>query len=63
MLIFLHNTEVQQVKQILLMEPENLNMKEVMEFRRHAVEESLRIISVDELKAPTDELFPYTDHP
>jgi hypothetical protein len=62
-LIFLHNTEVQQIKQILLMEHENLNLKEVMESRRHAVEESLRIISVDELKALTDELFPYADHP
>ena len=30
---------------------------------RYAVEESLRIISVDELKALTDELFPYADHP
>lgn len=45
------------------MEHENLNLKEVMESRRHAVEESLRIISVDELKALTDELFPYADHP
>ncbi len=45
------------------MEHENLNLKEVMESRRHAVEESLRIISVDELKALTDKLFPYADHP
>ena len=45
------------------MEHENLNLKEVMESRHHAVEESLRIISVDELKALTDELFPYADHP
>jgi hypothetical protein len=38
------------------MEPENLNIKEVMESRRHAVEESLRVITVDEMKALTDEL-------
>jgi hypothetical protein len=45
------------------MEPENLNINEIMESRRHAVEESLRIISVDELKGLSDELFPYADHP
>jgi len=60
---FQHNTEVQQIKHTLLMEHENLNLEEIMESRRHAVEELLRIISVDELKALTDELFPYADHP
>jgi hypothetical protein len=45
------------------MEIENLNIKEIMEARRHAVEESLRPISVAELKALTDELFPDADHP
>ena len=45
------------------MEHENLNIKEVIESRRQAVKESLRIIGVDELKALTGELFPYTEHP
>lgn len=45
------------------MEPENLNIKEIMESRRHAVEQSLHTISGAELKALADELFPYLDHP
>jgi hypothetical protein len=45
------------------MEHENLNIKEVMESRRHAVEESLNTISSAELKALTDELFPDVTHP
>jgi hypothetical protein len=49
--------------QIKLMEIENLNLEEIMEARRQAVEKSLRTISVAELKALTDELFPYIDHP
>jgi hypothetical protein len=46
-----------------VMQNEGLNIKEVMESRRHAVEESLNTISVADLKALTDELFPYADHP
>jgi hypothetical protein len=45
------------------METENLTIKEVMDSRRHAVEQSLNTISSAELKALTDELFPYADHP
>ena len=45
------------------MEQESFNFKEIMETRRHEVSESLRTISVAELKALTDELFPYVDHP
>lgn len=45
------------------MEHENLNIKEVMESRRRAVEESLHTISAEELRALTDELFPFADHP
>src|SRR4029450_7015980 len=48
---------------VTLMEIENLNIEEIMVIRRHAVEESLRTISVAELKALTDELFPDVDHP
>jgi hypothetical protein len=45
------------------MKAENFNIEEIMESRRHAVEKSLRVISVAELKALTDEIFPYVDHP
>jgi hypothetical protein len=45
------------------MQGEELNIKEVLEARRQAVEESLRSIEAAELKALTDELFPWGDHP
>ena len=45
------------------MEQESFNFEEIMKTRRHAVSASLRTISVAELKALTDELFPYVDHP
>ena len=45
------------------MERENLNIKEIMESRRYAVEQSLHPISGAELKALGDEIFPYADHP
>jgi hypothetical protein len=45
------------------MERESLNIEEIMRMRRHAVEESLRTISVAELNALTDEVFRYADHP
>lgn len=45
------------------MQDEVTDIEEVMESRRHAVEESLHTISAAELKALTDELFPYVDHP
>jgi hypothetical protein len=41
------------------MEHEYLNFNEITESRRHTVDESLHTISVAELKALTDELFPY----
>ena len=45
------------------MEAEHFNIEEIMESRRHAVAETLRPISVAELCALTDELFPSVDHP
>jgi hypothetical protein len=45
------------------MQPQNLNIEEIMESRRHAVEESLNTIGVSELEALTGELFPHGDHP
>ena len=45
------------------MESETLDIKEIMESRRHAVERSLKTITVAELKALADEVFPYADDP
>ena len=45
------------------MEHEDLNIKETLESRRPAVEESLRTISVAELNALSEELFRHVDHP
>ena len=45
------------------MQPEILDFKQISGARRLAVEESLQTISAAELKALTDELFPYSDHP
>ena len=45
------------------MENENLNIKAIMESRRHTIEQSLRTIGVPELKALTDDLFLYIDDP
>jgi len=45
------------------MQDEQLNIKEVIESRRHAVEESLHTISAADVKALTDELFPDVNHP
>ena len=45
------------------MQNEELDIKVAMESQHHAVEESLDAISAAELKALTDELFPYFDHP
>ena len=45
------------------MQNEESDIKEIMECRRRAVKESLQPISVAELGALTDELFPSADHP
>jgi hypothetical protein len=45
------------------MQNEVLNIQELMESRRHAVEDTLHTISAEELRALTEELFPYLDHP
>ena len=45
------------------MENENLNIKAIMESRRRSIEQSLRPISVAELKDFTDALFQYMDDP
>lgn len=45
------------------MQAENLNINDLMASRRHAVEETLSTISVEELRALTEDLFPSVDHP
>jgi hypothetical protein len=45
------------------MPSENLNMDELTEERRKALAETIRTISVEELKALGEGLFPYHDHP
>lgn len=45
------------------MQTDQTNINEIMESRRHAVEESLRTIILAELSALTEELFPSVDHP
>lgn len=41
------------------MKPENLNMEEITEARRQAMAASIRTISLEELKALGEKLFPY----
>lgn len=45
------------------MEPENLNMDEITEARRIAIAESIHKLSLEELKAVGEKLFPFYDHP
>jgi hypothetical protein len=63
LLRLLRKVEVHQVNRGQIMERQNCNIKEIMESRRHAVDESLHTISVAELNALADELFPDFDHP
>ena len=42
---------------------ETLNMDEITEGRRKAIAETIRTISVEELKTLGERLFPYVDHP
>lgn len=45
------------------MENENLNMDQITQARREAVERSLRTIGIEELKALGEQLFPNLQHP
>ena len=45
------------------MQNEQINISEIMEARRQSVADSLHTISVTELQALTEELFPTVDHP
>lgn len=43
--------------------PENLNMSEITEERRKSLQETIRPMTIEELKAIEEELFPYHDDP
>ena len=45
------------------MEPENLDIERINEDRRKAVEQSIQVISMGDLKSLGEELFPTLDHP
>jgi hypothetical protein len=45
------------------MTPENLNMEEITEARRKAVAASIRTLSIEELKALGEQLFPFVADP
>ena len=42
---------------------DNLNMEEVTEDRRKAIATTIKVISIEDLKALGEDLFPYHDHP
>ena len=45
------------------MEPENLDIEQINEDRRKAIQQNIETISIDDLKALGEKLFPYPDHP
>jgi hypothetical protein len=46
-----------------IMTPENLDMESMTAARRQAVEQTIQPISIAELKAIGEQIFPYHDHP
>jgi hypothetical protein len=45
------------------MEPENLDVEQITEDRRKAIEKSIQVISIEDLKSLGEKLFPFLDHP
>lgn len=45
------------------MEPENLDIEQITEDRRKAIEKSIEVISSEDLKSLGEKLFPFLDHP
>jgi hypothetical protein len=45
------------------MEPENLDIEQITEDRRKAIQQSIQVISIEDLKSLGEKLFPYLDHP
>jgi hypothetical protein len=45
------------------MESENLDMENITEARRHAIEQTIKPIGMEELKSLGEKVFPFLDHP
>ena len=45
------------------MEPENLDIESITEDRRKAIEQTIQVIGIEELKSLGEKLFPFLDHP
>ena len=45
------------------MEPENLDIESITEDRRKAIEQTIQVISAEDLKSLGEKLFPFLDHP
>jgi hypothetical protein len=45
------------------MEPENLDIEQITQDRRKALEKSIQVISIEDLKSLGEKLFPFSDHP
>jgi hypothetical protein len=54
---------VETRNQLTGMEPENLDIEQINEDRRKAIQQNIEVISSDDLKALGENLFPYADHP
>ena len=46
-----------------IMEPENLDIESITEDRRKAIEQTIQVISIEDLKSLGEKLFPFLDHP
>jgi hypothetical protein len=44
-------------------EPENLDIESITEDRRKAIERTIQVISIEDLKSLGEKLFPFLDHP
>ena len=45
------------------MEPENLDIEQITEDRRKAIEKNIEVISSEDLRSLGEKLFPFLDHP
>ena len=45
------------------MEPENLDIEQITEDRRKAIEKNIEVVSSEKLKSLGEKLFPFLDHP
>jgi hypothetical protein len=45
------------------MEPENLDIESITEDRRKAIEQTIEVISIEDLKSLGEKIFPFLDHP